>query len=70
MVDLNISLTTVGFSPEGASIYLGTEDGKLLIQDLRALDKSPKSIIVSELGYPIDTLAVQVCLHAFKLLDI
>jgi protein NEDD1 len=69
MVDLKVALTTVGFSPEGASVYLGTEDGKLLIQDLRALDKPPKSIIVSELSYPIDTLAVQVCLYAFRLSD-
>ncbi|KAF7778473.1 hypothetical protein Agabi119p4_2818 [Agaricus bisporus var. burnettii] len=59
MIDLKVSPTTIGFSPEGASIYVGTENGKLLVQDLRALDKPPKSFIVSELGHSIDTLAVQ-----------
>lgn len=70
MVDLQVSLTTVEFSPEGASLYLGTEDGRLMIQDLRALDKQPKLIIVSGLGNPIDTLAVQVCSYAFKMPDV
>lgn len=67
MIDLKVSPTTIGFSPEGASIYVGTENGKLLVQDLRALDKPPKSFIVSELGHSIDTLAVQVGLYLFKL---
>ncbi|KAJ3576856.1 hypothetical protein NP233_g130 [Leucocoprinus birnbaumii] len=58
-LDLNVPLTTISFSPEGASIYLGAENGKLLTQDLRALDKPPRSIIVSELGNPITTIAVQ-----------
>lgn len=66
MVDLKDPLTTIEFSPEGASIYLGTETGKLLVQDLRALDKPPKSIVVSESGNPIDTLAVQVRICAFQ----
>ncbi|KAF9449596.1 YVTN repeat-like/Quino protein amine dehydrogenase [Macrolepiota fuliginosa MF-IS2] len=57
-VDLKVSLTTIAFSPEGASIYLGTEDGRLLVQDLRALDKPPKSTVVSESGNFISTLAV------------
>jgi len=57
---LNVPLTTISFSSEGGSIYLGTENGKLLVQDLRALVKPPKSIIVSESGNPINTLAVQV----------
>ncbi|KXN92980.1 Protein NEDD1 [Leucoagaricus sp. SymC.cos] len=55
----DVPLTTIAFSPEGASIYLGTENGKLLVQDLRTLDRPPKSLIVSEAGKPIGWLAVQ-----------
>jgi protein NEDD1 len=59
-LNLNVPLTTIAFSAEGASIYLGTENGKLLVHDLRALDKPPKSIIVSKSGNPINAISVQV----------
>ncbi len=59
-LNLKEPLTTIAFSPEGAAIYLGTENGRLLIQDLRSLDKVPLSTVVSESGNPIRTLTVQV----------
>ncbi|PPR02051.1 hypothetical protein CVT24_011150 [Panaeolus cyanescens] len=52
-------LTTIGFSPEGAAIYLGTATGKLLIVDLRALDKPPKTVVISQDGNRIQTMSVQ-----------
>ncbi|KAH8099582.1 YVTN repeat-like/Quino protein amine dehydrogenase [Cristinia sonorae] len=58
-VSLNIPLTTLSFSPEGAALYAGTENGKLLILDLRALDKAPKTIIISEEGEPIISVSAQ-----------
>jgi protein NEDD1 len=50
----------LGFSPEGAAIYLGTDTGKILVIDLRALDKPPKTITVSESCSRIQTISVQV----------
>ncbi|KAG5338804.1 hypothetical protein C0989_006188 [Termitomyces sp. Mn162] len=58
-MNVKVPLTTLGFSAEGAALYLGTEHGKLLIMDLRALDKAPKAITVSEVGYRIETMCVQ-----------
>jgi protein NEDD1 len=53
-------LTSASFSPEGAALYFGTENGKLLIVDLRALDKPPKSIIVGEGRCRIECMSFQV----------
>jgi len=47
-LNLKIPLTSASFSPEGAALYFGTENGKLLILDLRALDKPPKCVNVGE----------------------
>ncbi|KAJ7452492.1 WD40-repeat-containing domain protein [Mycena galericulata] len=58
-LNLKVPLTSIAFSPEGASIYLGTEHGKLLIMDLRALDKPPKAVVISESGSPVETMTVQ-----------
>ncbi|KAG5644241.1 hypothetical protein DXG03_008836 [Asterophora parasitica] len=58
-LSVKVPLTSLEFSPEGASIYLGTENGKLLILDLRALDKPPKSIAISETGCRVETMSVQ-----------
>ena len=53
-------LTSLVFSPEGAALYAGTENGKVLVLDLRALDKAPKAIIISEGGQAVVGLYVQV----------
>lgn len=53
-------LASASFSPEGATLYFGTENGKLLIVDLRALDKPPKCIIVGEGGHRIKCISFQV----------
>ncbi|KAG7448358.1 WD40 repeat-like protein [Guyanagaster necrorhizus] len=58
-LNLKVPLTSISFSPEGASIYVGTETGKLLILDLRALDKTPKSIAVSDSGCRVEAFCVQ-----------
>jgi hypothetical protein len=60
-LSLKVPLTSLEFSPEGAAIYAGTEHGKILILDLRALDKPPKTIIISETGCRIEAMSVQVC---------
>ena len=52
-----VPLTSLVFSPEGAAIYAGTEDGRVLLLDLRALDKPPKEISVSESGERIECMA-------------
>lgn len=52
-------LTSLVFSPEGGALYLGTQCGKLLIQNLRELDKPPKSVTVSSEGYRVMTLSIQ-----------
>ena len=53
-------LTYLSFSAEGAAVYAGTEIGKFLILDLRALDKPPKSVTVSENGDQVIAISVQV----------
>ncbi|KAI0784418.1 hypothetical protein C8Q75DRAFT_868447 [Abortiporus biennis] len=58
-LNLRVPLTSLAFSAEGASIYAGTENGKLLILDLRALDKPPKSLSLCENDQPVISLAVQ-----------
>ncbi|KAF9478488.1 WD40 repeat-like protein [Pholiota conissans] len=58
-LNVKVELTTLGFSPEGAVIYLGTATGKILVVDLRALDKPPKSITISENGSRIQTISIQ-----------
>ncbi|OBZ69280.1 Protein NEDD1 [Grifola frondosa] len=57
---LPVPLTSLTFSPEGATIYVGTENGKLLVLDLRSLDKPPKSINVSDNGDKVISLCVQL----------
>ncbi|KAH7921383.1 WD40 repeat-like protein [Leucogyrophana mollusca] len=57
-VNVKTPLTSLAFTPEGAAIYLGTENGKLLILDLRTLDKPPKAVTVSENGSRIETMCV------------
>ncbi|KAF8163681.1 WD40-repeat-containing domain protein [Crassisporium funariophilum] len=59
ILNLKVPITTIGFSPEGAAIYLGTENGKILVVDLRALDKPPKAVVVSESGNRIETMSIQ-----------
>lgn len=60
-INIKVPIASLSFSLEGANIYLGTENGKLLILDLRALDKPPKTIVVSETGARLATMSVQVC---------
>lgn len=59
-INLKVPLTSLAFSAEGAAIYTGTENGKLLIMDLRALDKPPKSIVLSDSGSRIEAMSIQV----------
>ena len=53
-------LTCLSFSTEGAALYAGTENGKFLILDLRALDKPPKATTISENGDQVIAISVQV----------
>ncbi|KIK92307.1 hypothetical protein PAXRUDRAFT_830066 [Paxillus rubicundulus Ve08.2h10] len=58
-VNVQTSLTSCAFTAEGAAIYLGTENGKLMILDLRALEKEPKSVIIGDGDSPIKAINVQ-----------
>ena len=53
------SVTSLLFSVDGASLYIGTEDGKLLVQTLRSTEP-PKMIAVGEQGCRVEGLAVTV----------
>ncbi|RPD66431.1 WD40 repeat-like protein [Lentinus tigrinus ALCF2SS1-7] len=59
MVQMPAPLTCLSFSAEGAALYAGTENGKFLVLDLRALDKPPKSVTVSENGDQVIAISVQ-----------
>ena len=54
-----VSVTSLLFSVDGASLYVGTEDGKLLLQTLRSTE-APKIIAVGGLGCRVEGLAVTV----------
>ncbi|KAG5653528.1 hypothetical protein H0H81_012469 [Sphagnurus paluster] len=58
-LNLRAPLTTVVFSTEGGSLYMGTEHGKLFIIDLRALDKPAKTVVISETSCRIETMSIQ-----------
>ncbi|KAF5373615.1 hypothetical protein D9758_000984 [Tetrapyrgos nigripes] len=58
-LNVKVPLTSLSFSPEGACVYLGTENGKVLIIDLRGLDKPPKAIVFSEVGSRVVAMAIQ-----------
>ncbi|KAG6376419.1 hypothetical protein JVT61DRAFT_2406 [Boletus reticuloceps] len=59
-VNVKTSLTCCAFTAEGAAIYLGTESGKLLILDLRSLEKEPRSFIIGDSSASIKAINVQV----------
>ena len=52
------ALTSLTFSPDGATLYIGTENGALLVQTLRVVEP-PKTV---DLGDRVQCLAVTVCL--------
>ncbi|KAF9532858.1 WD40-repeat-containing domain protein [Crepidotus variabilis] len=58
-VNMKVTLSTIDFTTEGGAMYLGTNTGKVLILDLRLLDKPPKSIVISQHGNPVKTISVQ-----------
>jgi hypothetical protein len=52
-------VTSLLFSVDGASLFIGTEDGKLLVQTLRSTE-APKIIAVGEQGCRVEGLAITV----------
>lgn len=48
-------------------LYVGTEDGKLLVIDLRALEKGPRIITISETGEKIASMCIQASRSHFSL---
>lgn len=50
-------MTSLLFSVDGASLYIGTKDGKLLLQTLRSTE-APKAIAVGEQGCRVEGLAI------------
>lgn len=59
-MEVEASPTSMVFSPEGVMLYVGTENGKIVVVDLRALDKGPRAITVSETGEKIASMCIQV----------
>ncbi|KAI9069102.1 WD40 repeat-like protein [Trametes sanguinea] len=64
VVPMPAPITCLSFSAEGAAVYAGTENGKFLLLDLRALDKPPKTVTISENGDRIIAISVQKKLKA------
>ncbi|KAF7305104.1 hypothetical protein MKEN_01225600 [Mycena kentingensis (nom. inval.)] len=58
-LNLKVGVTCAAFSPEGASLFIGSDAGKLLVVDLRALDKPPKAIAIGLSDVRIETISVQ-----------
>jgi protein NEDD1 len=54
-----VGVTSLLFSVDGTSLYIGTEDGKLLVQTLRSTDP-PKIIVMGEQGCRVEGLAITV----------
>jgi hypothetical protein len=52
-------VTSLLFSNDGATLYVGTEDGDLLVQSLRSTE-TPKSIAVGDQGCRVEGLAIAV----------
>lgn len=59
-MSLHATVTCMTFSAEGAALYAGTDDGRLLTVDLRALDKPAKAVTLSDSILPIICLSIQV----------
>jgi protein NEDD1 len=51
------TVTSLLFSVDGASLYIGTKDGRLLLQTLRSTE-APKAIAVGEQGCKVEGLAI------------
>jgi len=54
-----VTVTSLLFSVDGATLYIGTEDGKLLLQTLRSTE-APRVIAVGERGCRVEGLAITV----------
>ncbi|KAA1469327.1 WD40 repeat-like protein [Dentipellis sp. KUC8613] len=52
-----VPVTSLVFSADGATLYVGTETGKLLVQTLRNVEP-PKTIDIGEHGYRVESLAI------------
>jgi protein NEDD1 len=55
----DITVTSLLFSNDGATLYVGTEDGDLLVQSLRSTE-TPKKIAVGDQGCRVEGLAIAV----------
>ncbi|KAH9060004.1 WD40-repeat-containing domain protein [Lactarius vividus] len=55
----DITVTSLLFSNDGATLYVGTEDGNLLVQTLRSTE-APKTIAVGDQGCRVEGLAIAV----------
>jgi hypothetical protein len=59
-VPLGTSLSALVFSDDGASLYAGTLDGRLLVQKLRDLASPPQEAVLDPAGKPVIGLWPQV----------
>lgn len=54
-----VTVTSLLFSVDGATLYIGTEDSKLLLQTLRSTE-APRVVAVGEQGCRVEGLAITV----------
>ncbi|KAK7043007.1 hypothetical protein VNI00_008745 [Paramarasmius palmivorus] len=59
-INTKVPVSTLSFSPEGSSIYAGTETGRLLVLNLRTLDEPPTSVDIEGSN---DERVVAICLQ-------
>ncbi|KAL0566468.1 hypothetical protein V5O48_015542 [Marasmius crinis-equi] len=58
-IDTKVPITSLSFSPEGALIYAGTATGKILVLDLRSLDKLPSGVEIMGASGRVVSISVQ-----------
>ncbi|TFK54618.1 WD40 repeat-like protein [Heliocybe sulcata] len=56
--NVKVPITSLLFAPEGDAIYIGTENGKVMVKSLRTMDKAPLSFPVSNKGSRIIGMSV------------
>lgn len=59
-MNLKKVVTALSFNAEGSAIYLGTDEGKLMLLNLRALEREPRVVVVGDGDCSIREIHVQV----------
>ena len=49
-IQLKVPLTSLTFTADGTSLAVGTENGKIIVQDLRAMEHDHRTLTVCDEG--------------------